>query len=221
VGKHFLRSTAAQVFWKRCNNLHDRSEIMRTSRIARPVGAVLLLGVVPGCSENNELDPGTFTARLSGARTEALSGSAVAGVVFSDQGVSYTINMLDQGDEFVFLTVLCPGEEAPAPGNHPLGTVESDCSASYRRTVNDPFTTIEQADAVSGSLVVRDSERGVIAGSLDFTGPLVAGETQEGALTGSATFDAELIAAGGRSFHASPRPTDWAVRSQTRSPVLR
>ena len=53
---------------------------MRTARIARPVGTLLLLGSVPGCSENNELDPGTFTARLSGARTEELSGSAVAGV---------------------------------------------------------------------------------------------------------------------------------------------
>jgi hypothetical protein len=88
---------------------------MRTARIAHPVGAMLLLGFVPGCSENNELDPGTFTARLSGARTEELSGSAVAGVVFSEQGVSYTINMRDQGDEFVFLTVFCAGEEAPAP----------------------------------------------------------------------------------------------------------
>ena len=191
---------------------------MRIAYIAQPVGAVLLLGFVPGCSENNELDPGTFTARLSGARTEALSGSAVAGVVFSEQGVSYTINMLDQGDELVFLTVLCPGEEAPAPGNHPLGTTDSDCSATYRRTVNDPFTTIEQADAVSGSLLVRESERGVIAGSLDFTGPLVAGETQEGDLNGSATFDAEPIAAGSRSSRVSPLPLDGPVRSQTRAP---
>ncbi len=172
---------------------------MRIARIARPVAAVLLLGFVPGCSENNELDPGTFIARLSGARSEALSGSAVAGVVFYEQGVSYTISMLDQGDEFVFLTVVCPGEEAPAPGNHPLGTTESSCSASYRRTVNDPFTTIEQADAVTGSLVVRESAGGAIAGRLDFTGPLVAAETQEGDLIGSATFDAEPIAAGGRS----------------------
>ena len=179
---------------------------------------MLLLGFVPGCSENNELDPGTFTARLSGARTETLSGSAVAGVVFPTQGASYTINMLDQGDEFVFLTVLCPGEEAPAPGSHPLGTPESDCSASYRRTVNDPFTTIEQADAVSGSLVVRESERGVIAGALDFTGPLVAGETQEGDLNGSATFDAEPIAAGGRSSRVLPLPLDGPARSQTRPP---
>src|SRR5688572_22576873 len=132
---------------------------MQTARIARPVGAVLLLHLVPGCTENNELDPGTFTARLSGARTEALSGSAVAGVVFFEQGVNYTISMLDQGDEFVFLTVRCPGEEAPAPGNHSLGTTESDCAASYRRTVEDPFTTIEQADAVSGSLVVRESDQ--------------------------------------------------------------
>jgi len=97
----------------------------------------------------------------------------------------------------------------------------SDCSASYRPTVNDPFTTIEQADAVSGLLVARNSERGVIAGSLDFTGPLVAGETHEGDLTGSATFDAEPIAAGGRSFHVSPRPLDAAVRSETRPPVRR
>ena len=169
---------------------------MRTTRIARLLGAVLLVAFVPGCSENSELDPGTFTARLSGARTETLSGSAVAGVVFSEQGVSYTISMLDQGDEFVFLTVRCPGEEPAAAGNHPLGSTESDCSASYRRTVNDPFTTIEQADAVSGSLVVRDSERGAIAGSLDFTGPLVTGETREGDLNASATFDAEPIAAG-------------------------
>jgi hypothetical protein len=189
---------------------------MRTARIPRPVGTVLLLGFVPGCSENNELDRGTFTARLSGARTEALSGSAVAGIVFSERGVSYTISMLDEGDEFVFLTVLCPGEEAPAPGNHPLGTTESDCSASYRRTVNDPFTTIEQADAVSGSLVVRNSDRGGIAGSLAFTGPLVAGETQEEDLNASATFDAEPIAAGGWSSHVSPWLLRGTVRSQTR-----
>lgn len=185
---------------------------MRTTRIGRHMGAVLLLGLLPACSENNGLDPGTFTARLSGARTETLSGSAVAGVVFSEQGVSYTISMLDQGDEFVFLTVFCRGEEAPAPGNHPLGTTESDCSASYLRTVNDPFTTIEQADAVSVSLVVRDSERGVIAGSLDFTGPLVAGEIQQGDLNASATFDAEPIAAGGRSSSVSPRPRAGVVR---------
>ncbi len=172
---------------------------MRTVRVAAPVGAVLLLGFVPGCSENNELDPGTFTAQLSGARSEMLSGSADAGVVFSTEGPSYTISMLDQGDESVFLTIRCPGEEAPAPGNHPLGTAESDCVASYRRTVGDPFTTIERADAVSGSLVVRDSDRGVIAGTLDFTGPLVAGETQQGDLNGSATFDAEPIGAASRS----------------------
>jgi hypothetical protein len=119
--------------------------------------------------------------------------------VFSTQGPSYTISMLDQHDGFVFLTVRCPGEEAPASGNHPLGTAESDCAASYERTGNDPFTTIEQADAVSGSLVVRDSDRGVIAGSLDFTGPLMAGETQEGDLNASARFDAEPIGAAIRS----------------------
>ena len=81
---------------------------------------------------------------------------------------------LDQGDELVFLTIRCPGEEAPAPGTHRLGTAESDCSASYRRTVHDLFTTIEEAEAVSGSLVVRDSE----------SGPLVAGDTPNGDLSG-------------------------------------
>ncbi len=171
---------------------------MPIARIVGQLGTVLLLGLVPACSENNELDPGTFMARLSGARTEALLGSAVAGVVFSDQGPSYTINMADPGDEFVFLTVLCPGEEVPALGNHPLGTTESDCSASYRRTINDPFTIIEQTDAVSGLLVFRESESGVIAGSLDFSGPLIVGETQEGDLNASATFDAEPIGAGGQ-----------------------
>jgi hypothetical protein len=187
---------------------------MRIARILRPVGAVLLLGFGPACSENNELDPGTFTARLSGSRTEALSGSAVAGVVFTEQGVNYTINMLDLGDEdeIVFLTVLCPGEEVPARGTHPLGTAESDCSASYRRTVDDPFTTIEQADAVSGSLLVGDSERGVIAGRLDFTGPLVAEETQEGDLTASATFNAEPVGAGGRASYGLPPLPDAPLR---------
>jgi hypothetical protein len=47
--------------------------------------------------------------------------------------------------------------------------------------------------------VVRESDGGVIAGTLDFTGPLVVGETQQGDLTGSATFDAEPIGAAGRS----------------------
>ena len=189
---------------------------MRRARIVRCSGAVLLLGLVPGCSENNELDPGTFTARLSGACSEELSGSAVAGVVFTEQGVSYTVSMLDQGEESVFLTVFCPGEEAPAPGTHALGTTESVCSASYRRTVNDPFTTVEQADAVSGSLVVRESERGAIAGSLSFSGPLVAAEAQERELNGSATFDAVPIAAGGRWSRVSPLPPEGRVRSQTR-----
>ncbi len=179
---------------------------MRIRWIVRPLGALSLLVILPGCSENNELDPGTFTGRLSGAVTETLSGPAVAGVVFSEQGVSFTINLRDPGEEFVFLTVYCPGEEAPAPGNHALGTAESDCSASYRRTVDDPFPTVEQADAVSGSLVVRESGRGVIAGSLDFTGPLVAGEAQEGDLNVSATFVAEPIAAGGQPSYVSRRP---------------
>jgi hypothetical protein len=184
---------------------------MRPTRIVRPVG-VLLLGFAPGCSENNDLDPGTFTGRLSGARTETLAGSAVAGVVYFEQGVGYTIRLLDQGDESVFLTVSCPGEEAPASGTHSLGTTESECSASYRRTVGGPFTTIEQAEALSGSLVVRDSERGVIAGSLDFNGPLVAGETQKGDLKSSATFDAQPIGAADRSSRRLPRPLDRALR---------
>jgi hypothetical protein len=119
--------------------------------------------------------------------------------VFTEQGASYTINLLDQGDEMVFLIVFCPGEEAPSPGSHPLGSAESDCSASYARTVNDPFTTIEEADGAAGSLVIRESERGIIAGRLDFTGQLVAAETEVGTLTASATFDAAPIA-GGRSL---------------------
>jgi hypothetical protein len=168
--------------------------------LTRIITHLTALACLAACSENNEVDPGTFTARLSGARTEALSGSAVAGIVFTEEGASYTISMVDQGDELVFLTVSCPGEEIPAAGTHPLGTAESDCSAAYRRTVDDPFTTIEQADAVSGSLVVRESEGEAIAGRLDFTGPLVAGQTQEGHLTASAAFDARPIAGGGRSL---------------------
>ena len=162
----------------------------------RPMGALLLLAMVSACSDNNELDPGTFTGRLTGARTETLSGSAVAGVVFTEAGVSYTVNLLAEGTEDVFLTVFCPGEEAPAIGTHPIGTTDDGCTASYRRTVVDPFTEIEQADAVSGSLTVGESETGAIAGRLEFTGPLVVEETEGGSLTASATFDAEPIGGG-------------------------
>jgi hypothetical protein len=174
-----------------------RSRLMRIARLVRPVGLVALLTVALACSEDDEPAPGTFAGRLSGARSESLSGSAVAGTVFTEAGVSYTLNLLDEGDESVFLTIFCPGEEPPGAGTHPLGA-QGDCTASYRRTVNDPFTTTEQADAESGSLVVRGFGSGAIAGSLEFTGPLLADGVQEGDLTASAKFDAEPIAAGGR-----------------------
>ena len=179
---------------------------MRKARAIRQAGFATFLVLAAACSENNELEPGTFTARLSGARTESLSGAAVAGVVFTESGVTYTVNLLDQGDENAFLTVYCPGDGPPATGTHPLGTSESDCTAQYRRTVNDPFTAIEEADAASGSLVVRPSETGAVAGTLDFTGPLVVEDTEGDDLTVSATFDAEPIAGGVRSSRVSLRP---------------
>jgi hypothetical protein len=177
---------------------------MPNARILRSLSLAPLLALVPACSENNDLEPGTFTARLSGARTETLTGSAVAGTVYTEAGVSYTLSLLDQGPELVFLTVSCSGEGAPAVGTHPLGPAETGCSASYRRTVDDPFTTIEHADAVSGSLVVRAVPAGAIEGTLDFTGTLVVGETEAGDLSASATFDAEPIGGGGGTFDAGP-----------------
>jgi hypothetical protein len=99
-----------------------------------------------------------------GARTEALSGSAVAGVVFSEQGVSYTINMLDQGDEFVFLTVFCLGEEAPAPGNHPLGTTGerllSELPADRQRPVHHNRAGRRRLGVAGGSELRARRHRG-------------------------------------------------------------
>ena len=163
--------------------------------IARLAGSAVLTGVLAvatGCSENNELLRGTFVGRLSGTRNETLSGSAVAGTVFTEEGVAYSISLVEPGAEDVLLSIFCPGEDTPGVGSHPIGDTE-DCSATYRRTIDDPLNPIERADAVLGTLVLRSFEDDAVSGRIDFTGPLDVGEIPSGDLTASADFVARPI----------------------------
>ena len=163
---------------------------MWIARTARAAGTAGVLALAMACSENNDLEPGTFAGALAGARSGQLSGSATAGTVYTETGVSYAIALVVEGQEDVFLSVSCPGDGRPGTGTHPIGTTGDDCTATYRRTVVDPFTEIERADAVSGTLVLRAFESDAVSGSLEFTGSLVVGETETGQLTVSARFAA-------------------------------
>ena len=180
---------------------------MEIARLARSAALAGVLVVAAGCSENNDLQRGTFAGQLSGTRNETLSGSAVAGTVFTEEGGGYSISLFEQGAEDVLLSIFCPGEGTPGIGSHPIGDTE-DCSATYWRTVDDPLDPIERADAVLGTLVLRSFEDAAVSGRVDFTGPLDVGGTPSGELTASAEFVARPIAAAAADVGAASDSTD-------------
>jgi hypothetical protein len=156
--------------------------------------AILLIG----CSDATAPAPGTFRARLNGARVVALSGVSNAGPFFSVQypDARLAIRMFaTDGDTVRAIVIHCPGQDVPSPGTYAVSPSESDCGGSYSRVVSTQETGIivlEQASASSGSVTINSSDGSQAAGTFSFQGTLVVGSDTDGTLTASGAFSAAV-----------------------------
>jgi hypothetical protein len=153
---------------------------------------VLLLG---GCSDPPDLDPGTFRAQLSGARTASLSGASNAGIVFGEfPGSRYAIRMFDErGDTVRALVVHCAAEGPPAPATYEITAAGEECAGSYARLVSSleqGTTVLERAEASSGRLTITESAGDQVVGTVALSGALVVG-SDPGTLHASGSFSAD------------------------------
>jgi hypothetical protein len=166
----------------------------------RPLLALVLLLAACSGSEPNGPEAGTFTASLTGARTSTLSGAAIAGVVYTEVGVNFTVQMVvdESGDTDLFLTLKCPRTDIPVPGSYTIDAAESGCGASYSRAALGPdrFQELEGASATSGSFQLEAPESGSLAGTFSFAGPLVVDGDTVGDLSASGRYNATLIGGG-------------------------
>ena len=157
------------------------------------VCAVLLLG---GCSDPPDLDPGTFRVQLLGAATGALSGSAVAETIFAEDfpGPRYSIRMYAaQGDTVRGVSVHCAGDGPPPSGTYEITATGDECGGGYVRGVSsleDGTTTLEHAEASSGTVTITESGDGQVVGSFSLSGDLFVGSEPAGTMTASGSFSA-------------------------------
>ena len=165
---------------------------MKTPTACSIFGAV----IIAGCSEGTAPSPGTFQAQLSGARMAALSGASNAGTIYTVDfpDARFAIRMFaEPGDTVRVITILCPGQEPPAPGTYAVTALESDCPGTYTRAVFPPeggTIILEQASASSGSVRIITSSGDQTAGTFTFSGILVVGSDSVGTVTASGEFSA-------------------------------
>jgi hypothetical protein len=181
--------------------------------------------LVAGCGEPMGIgEPSTFTAEVSGARTERIAGTATAGAdpwmrQFADQitlssGHAFSvIALLGDGKTISFTR---PGTELPA-GTHKLGMFgigagipKSGFSAGYSVRVanglqlfmadSGSITITDSGSRLTGSFVLYASQYQVIPfPTRDQVGkPITPLETGTAALTISGTFDAARRSASAR-----------------------
>jgi hypothetical protein len=153
--------------------------------------ACWLIVLATGCSDGTEpaVPPGgLFTARLIGARSLQLTGSAFAGTIFVETGTEYVVRMVDTGGGEVRLVgIVCQGEAVPQVGTHALGPQE-ECSGRY--TQSPGLATAEVAESATGSFTVTTKTDQELAGGFMFNGDLVVGTDSVGSLTVTGTFRA-------------------------------
>jgi hypothetical protein len=155
---------------------------------------MVLLAV--GCSDGTEPalpTDGLFTARLTGARSLQLTGSASAGIVYIETGSEYVVRMFNPGgDDLRSVIIACQGDGMTELGPHALGP-DADCQARYSRFVESPSTgsaVAESAEAVSGTVTVTTASDEEFAGRFTFQGELLSGTDTVGPLTATGTFRA-------------------------------
>jgi hypothetical protein len=167
---------------------------MKTRTACSLSGAILIVG----CSEGTGPSPGVFRAQLSGARVAAMSGASNAGVIYTVDfpDARFAIRMFAQrGDTVRVITILCPGEEPPAPGTYAVTASVSDCPGTYSRVVfpvEGGTIILEQASASSGSVTISASSGDQTVGTFTFTGILVVGTDSVGTVAASGEFSAAV-----------------------------
>ncbi len=155
-----------------------------------------------GCSDATAPAPGTFRARLTGARLASLSGTSNASAITTEAlpGWVFAIRMFDgQGDTLRSISIQCPGQEPPAPGTYAIDTVvnfsEPDCLGGYGRLIStlEGTTILELASASSGRVTINASSTDQLEGTFNFSGMLVVGLDSVGTVAASGTFSAVLV----------------------------
>jgi hypothetical protein len=126
-----------------------------------------------------------------------MSGASNAGTIYTVDFPDgrFAIRMFaEQGDTVGVITILCPGQEPPAPGMYAVTASESDCPGTYTRAVFPPeggAIILEQASASSGSVTIISTSSGdQTAGTFSFSGILVVGSDSVGTVTASGEFSA-------------------------------
>jgi hypothetical protein len=125
-----------------------------------------------------------------------MSGASNAGAIYTVDfpDARFAIRMFaEQGDTVGVITILCPGQEPPAPGTYAVTASESDCPGTYSRVLFPPeggAVILEQASASSGSLTISTSSGDQTAGTFSFSGILVVGSDSVGTVTASGEFSA-------------------------------
>jgi len=162
--------------------------------------ALLLAILSTGCGDSAAPAASSFTARIGGARTLTLSGASNAGPIATEERpeLQFSIRMFDErADTVRAISIFCPGEQPPAPGQHPIGVETDVCAARYVWTVTaEPsiggFAVIESAEASSGRVTISGVSGDQVEGSFSFTGALRAGADSIGTITASGSFSAQV-----------------------------
>jgi hypothetical protein len=155
---------------------------------------VALVVLLPGCSEPEELDAGTFQARLAGATAASLAGESSAGLVFTEETPDgqFTIRMVQaEGSVSRLIIVACSGTTAPPPGSHALDPNVEGCIGRYTRFTLEPSLEIlEEVESTEGTVRLQQSSDTRTAGTFEFSGVLVRGADSLGTVQASGSFNA-------------------------------
>jgi hypothetical protein len=160
-----------------------------------PYLAALVL-LLPGCSgpEPEEIDAGSFRARLAGAAAGSLAGPSSAGVVYTEETPDglFTIRMYQvEGSVTRSITVGCPGMAAPPAGSHSLDPTVEGCVGRYTRFTLEPtFEVVEEVESTDGTVRLQQSVDTRTVGTFDFSGVLVRGADSLGTVQASGSFNA-------------------------------
>ncbi|MGH7578551.1 MAG: hypothetical protein ACREM9_00140 [Gemmatimonadales bacterium] len=164
----------------------------------QPAARTLLVAILlSGCSESAGPSPGTFSARLTGARMASVAGFSNASSVFAEPGQQFTIRMFaPRGDTVRAIVIACPGDRPPGPGVHALDVSDAACTGRYSRVISSlegGTRILEEAVASSGSVTIEVSEAEQTVGEFTFSGVLVVDTDSVGTLHVAGSFNSDVL----------------------------
>jgi len=135
-----------------------------------PVALALLAGTAACAGDNREVVDPVFTAAITGAVTRPAVGTATFGVLEDSDIKGFTVVM---EDAYIIAIVLqTPSLEQPAPGTYPIvPKAVPGTAGDFHGVVRYDYYkygSLQQFEAVSGTVNVIESGREVIKGTMTF-----------------------------------------------------